>query len=86
MPLYILHYATIDAEGRLSIDCQGPFTTKEAALKQQSTIINAFRTIHSHHSGDEIEEQSGTFHRIAWAGLPTELQSHIEEMDPTSRA
>ena len=84
MTLYILHYATINAEGRLSIDCQGPFTTKEAALKQQTALINAFQITLRHHSANEIVEQCGTFHRIAYAGLLTELQSHIEEMDATS--
>ena len=83
MPLYILHYATIDAEGRLSIDCQGPFTTKEDALKQQATLITAFQATHSHISVSEIEEHCGTFHRIVYNGLLTELQSHIEEIEAT---
>lgn len=80
MPLYILHYATIDAEGHLSIDCQGPFPTKEAARRQQTVLIAAFQTTHSPHSPHEIQEHHGTFHRLAYAGLLTELQSHIEEM------
>lgn len=83
MTLYILHYASIDEEGALSIDCQGPFTTKEAALKQQATLITAFQSTHSHISVSEIEEHCGTFHRIAYNGLLTELQSHIEEIEAT---
>ena len=43
MPLYVLHYATINAEGRLSIDCQGPFPTKEAARQQQTTLITTLQ-------------------------------------------
>lgn len=77
MPLYILHYATIDAEGRLSIDCQGPFPTKETARQQQTTLITTFQATHRPHSPHEIQERHGTFHRIAYAGLLTELQSHI---------
>ncbi|MBP3499092.1 MAG: hypothetical protein J6J97_03270 [Akkermansia sp.] len=80
MPLYILHYATIDAEGHLSIDCQGPFPTQETARKQQTALITTFQATHHHLSAHEIQEHHGTFHRLAYAGLLTELQSHIEEM------
>lgn len=81
MPLYVLHYATIDAEGHLSIDCQGPFPTKETAQHQQTALITAFQTTHRPHSPHEIQERHGTFHRLAYTGLLTELQSHIEEME-----
>lgn len=77
MPLYILHYATIDAEGRLSIDCQGPFPTQETAREQQTALITTFQTTHHHLSTHEIQEHHGTFHRLAYTGLLTELQSHI---------
>ena len=80
MTLYILHYATIDADGHLSIDCQGPFPTKEAAQHQQTALITTFQATHHPHSPHEIQEHHGTFHRIAYAGLLTELQSHIEVM------
>ncbi len=80
MPLYILHYASIDEEGALSIDCQGPFKSLKEARQQQATLITAFQTTHSHISVSEIEEHCGTFHRIAYNGLLTELQSHIEVM------
>ena len=49
MPLYVLHYATIDAEGRLSIDCQGPFPTRETAQQQQTALITAFQATHRYH-------------------------------------
>lgn len=81
MPLYILHYATIDAEGRLSIDCQGPFPTQETARQHQTALITAFQTTHRPHSPHKIQERHGTFHHLAYTGLLTELQSHIEEME-----
>lgn len=59
MPLYILHYATIDAEGHLSIDCQGPFPTKEAARKQQTTLITAFQA--TSHPPIELISSSNDF-------------------------
>lgn len=65
----------------LSIDYQGPFPTQEAARKQQSDLTTAFQTTHQHLSAHEIKEHHGTFHRIAYAGLLTELQSHIEEIE-----
>ena len=80
MPLYILHYATIDAEGHLSIDCQGSFPTQEAAREQQTALITTFQDTHHHLSTHEIQERHGTFHRLAYTGLLTELQSHIEEI------
>lgn len=81
MLLYILHYATINEEGRLSIDCQGPFKTKEEAQQQQSSPITNFRSAHRNLSTNEIEEHCATFHRIAYAGQLTKMQSHIEEIE-----
>lgn len=81
MPIYILHYATVDDEGRLSIDCQGPFKTKEEAQREQSALISTYEATHQNLSTSQIEEHCGTFHRIAYAEQLTEMQSHIEEIE-----
>ena len=81
MTLYILHYASIDEEGRLSIDCQGPFQTPESAKAQQKELMGAFRSKHLGYSDVLIEEIRGSFHRIAYIGHMTELQSHIAEIN-----
>lgn len=78
MTLYILHYAAIDEEGRLSIDCQGPFQTMECAKARQKTLMEAFRRKYTCNSDVLIEEECGTFHRMAYEGLLIEQQSHIE--------
>ena len=78
MNLYILHYASIDEEGRLSIDCQGPFPTPEAAKAQQEALMEAFRSKYDCYSDAQTKEKCGTFQRIAYRGHIMELQSHIE--------
>lgn len=78
MNLYILHYASIDEEGRLSIDCQGPFPTPEAAKAQQEALMEAFRSKYGCYSDAQIEENCGTFQRIAYKSHIIEFQSHIE--------
>lgn len=80
MTCYILHYATIDADGHLFIDCLGPFNTLEEAQERQANIIGDYLNAHRDISGEQMEEQCGLFHRIAYKGRLTELQIHIEEM------
>lgn len=81
MTRYILHYATIDDEGRLSIDCHGPFKTMEDALIQQEALFQDFRDKHLCYSASQIEECCGTFRRIAYSGQLTEIQSHIKPIE-----
>lgn len=80
MTLYILHYASIGEEGALSIDCQGPFKSLEEARQQQSNLLLAFQSEHPHFS-NPIEESCGTFHRIAYTGHLSEIQTHIKEIE-----
>lgn len=80
MHLYILHYAAIDAEGHLSIDCQGPFKTKEEAQQQQATLLLDFQNERQTMSNALIEERCGCFQRIAYKEQPAEIQTHIEEI------
>ncbi len=80
MTFYILHYATIDGEGHLAIDCQGPFKTLEEAQERQAKVIDNFLNVHSTLSHEQTEEKCGSFHRLAYKEHLSELQSHIEEM------
>ena len=80
MSLYLLHYASIDEEGALSIDCQGPFKSLKEARQQQVNLLLAFQSKHPHFS-NPIEESCGTVHRIAYTEHLTELQPHIREIE-----
>ena len=81
MNLYILHYAAIDEEGHLTIDCQGAFKILEEAKAQQEILLKACRSKYLSYSDVLIEEKCGTFHSIAYKGHLIELQSHIEEVN-----
>ncbi|MBQ9835831.1 MAG: hypothetical protein IJO34_05870 [Akkermansia sp.] len=80
MKLYILHYATIDEDGHLSIDCRGPFQTFDEAHNRQLSIISDFLNSNAFLSSEQIEEKCGSFYRMAYKEHLSELQSHIEEM------
>ena len=86
MTFYILHYASIDEEGRLTIDCQGPFQTPESAKAQQEALMKAFQYKYDYYSDSQIEETCGQFNRVAYNGHLIELQTHIEEIMFTSLA
>lgn len=81
MNFYVLHYAMIDEDGRLSINCQGPFKTLEEAKKRQATVVSNFLIVHHSLSNELLEEKCGTFHRIAFKDNLNELQIHIEAFE-----
>ena len=80
MSLYILHYASIDEEGQLTIDCQGPFKSQGEAQQQQANQLRSFKNQHLNFS-NPIVESCGSFQRIAYIEHLTELQTHIENIE-----
>lgn len=80
MSLYLLHYASIDEEGALSIDCQGPFKSLKEVRQQQVNLLQTFQNQHIH-LPKLIVESYGTFRRIAYADHLSELQTHIREIE-----
>lgn len=77
MERYILQYARMNYEGALSMDCLGPFNSKEEAQKQQKMIVDDFAKENASMADDLIMEEFGNFQRIAYLNDLTEIQSRI---------
>lgn len=75
--IYILHYADIDLEGNLSINCN-KFSCLEDAQKEQDTILNSFRKKLESNNYQFTEEQINLFKGISCGENLMELQTHIE--------
>ena len=80
MKIYILHFAQIDSEGNLSINCK-MYSSIEEAKTAQADLINSFRILVSHNPGNIIFEEIGSFNRLAIKSSLAEIQSHIEEFE-----
>ena len=80
MKIYILHFAQMDSEENLSIDCK-KYSSIEEAKSAQVDLNNSFRKLVSHNPGDIIFEEIGSFIRLAIKNSPAEIQSHIEEFE-----
>lgn len=78
MKIYILHYAQMDSEGNLSIDCDR-FSTIQEAKDAQTNLNNIFKKTVNQNPEDIIFEEIGTFNRLEIKGSLAEIQSHIEE-------
>lgn len=77
MNIYILHFAEINLEGILSIDCK-KFSKLEDAQKEQDTILNSFRKKLESNNYQFTEEQINLFKGISCGENLMELQTHIE--------
>ena len=82
MERYILPYASMDAEGSLTMDCLGPFNGIEEARKQQKIIMDDFENENSTLANELIREEIGGFQRIAYRNHLTEIQSRIITLQP----
>ena len=80
MKTFILHYAIIDSEGNLSIDCKRHNTLEEAKTAQ-ATLNNNFKELAHPDPDNIIFEECGTFNRLAIKDTLAEIQSHIEEFE-----
>lgn len=74
--MYILHYAEMDLEGSMGIDCL-VFESVCEAVDKQKKIVDEFKKKYSNYRSQIIEEEVGTFKRVALADELAELQSHI---------
>ena len=81
MRLYILHSATVNADGELSIDCSAPFRSKHKAQSKQNAMMSAYMQQFSYPLESWSIEQQGYFSRLACSESQVELQCHIQEMD-----
>ena len=77
MNIYILHFAEINLEGILSIDCK-KFSKLEDAQKEQDTILNSFRKKLGSNNYQFSEEQINLFKGISCGENLMEIQTHIE--------
>lgn len=77
MKIYILHYASIDCDGGLNINCQKYSNIEDAKCAQEKSIED-FINNHSFMSDYLIKEKIGSFQRIAYEDYTEELQTHIE--------
>lgn len=78
MKIYTLHYAIIDNDGALSIDCKNYSSIKDAE-NAQNQIVNEFIENHNYMLDEMTKEEYDSFKRIAYDDKQTELQIHIEE-------
>lgn len=81
MERYILPYASMDAEGSLTMDCLGPFSTKKEAQEQQKMLMEGFENENSTLANELIKEEIGDFQRIAYRNHLTEIQSRIIKLE-----
>ena len=81
MERYILQYASMDDEGVFSMDCLGPFATKEEAQKQQKMIMDEFAKENTSIADTKIKELIGNLQRIAYKNHLTKIQSHIIKLE-----
>ena len=81
MERYILQYASMNFEGVLSMDCLGPFNSKENAKLQQMKIMDGFAKENSSMADAQIKEEIGNFQRIAYKNHLTEIQSRIIKLE-----
>ena len=70
--IYILHYADIDLEGNLSINCN-KFSCLEDAQKEQDTILNSFRKKLGSNNYQFSEEQINLFKGISIRFSPQDI-------------
>ena len=80
MKLFILHSATINADGELSIDCSAPFASEHEAQAEQNAMMNAYTQLFTYPATSWSIEKQGHFARLACAESQAELQCHIQEM------
>ena len=81
MRLYILHRASINADGELSIDCSAPFTSENKAQSEQDAMMRAYTQQFSYPPESWSIERQGYFSRLSCTESQVELQCHIQEMD-----
>lgn len=77
MNIYILHFAEINLEGILSIDCK-KFSKLEDAQKEQETIIDTFRKKLQSDNYEFTETYIRHFREISCTENLIEIQTHIE--------
>ncbi len=75
--IYILHYADIDLDGNLSINCER-FSCLEDAQKEQETILDTFRKKLQSDNYEFTETHLRHFREISCTENLIELQTHIE--------
>lgn len=80
MKLYILHSATINADGELSIDCSAPFFSENKAQFEQNAKISAYMHQFSYPPESWCIEKQGYFSHLICLESQVELQCHIQEI------
>ena len=80
MRLYILHSATINVDGELSIDCSTPFSSENKAQLEQNAMLSAYTNQFSYPPESWYIEKQGSFSRLSCSESQVELQCHIQEI------
>lgn len=73
---YILHYAIMDTDGSLCIDCKVYANMKEAK-REQMRLLEEFKMKYDVYKNEVVEEEIGLFKRVAYENELMEMQSHV---------
>ncbi|MBQ3526860.1 MAG: hypothetical protein IJA63_11365 [Akkermansia sp.] len=81
MTYYIVHFASINTDGELSIDCLPAFRTRYEAECALASLIDEYPLQHSYPTETWYTERHGCFVRIANCGSQAEMQCHVQEVE-----